>query len=425
MTQPAAKQPPAVLIAHAAKALAEALRFNGPADQVLSRHFRAHRELGQRDRAFVAEMAFAVLRRMRSLEAACGGSRRPRDLVLAALVRLQGVSVRSLEGATSERERELLGRAKAFAPESAPPAVRAELPDWLWNRLAEEFGAEEALALARGMLDQAPMDLRVNALKATRTEALERLRADGLACEPTPYSPFGIRLATKPQINRYPLYAEGVVEVQDEGSQLLACLVAPRRGEMVVDFCAGAGGKTLALGALMKNAGRLYAWDVSLKRLAGLEPRLARSGLSNVHPVAIASENDARARRLAGKIDRVLVDAPCSGFGTLRRNPDLKWRFDGKDVDELAAKQARILVAASRLVKPGGRLVFATCSVLRDESEAVAESFIAAHPDFTTVSCAEILTSQRIALDTGPDLRLFTHRHHTDGFFAAVFERAA
>ena len=288
-------QPDAALIGHAAKALAEALRFSGPADQVLSRHFRAHRELGQRERALIAETVFAVLRRKRTLEAACGENR-PRDLVLAALVRLQGVSVRSLEAAISERERELLGRVKEFKPQAAPPAVRAELPDWLWNRLAEEFGAEEALALARGMLDPAPMDLRVNTLKATRTEALERLRADGLACEPTPYSPFGIRLATKPQINRYPLYAQGVVEVQDEGSQLLACLVAPRRGEMVVDFCAGAGGKTLALGAMMKNAGRLYAWEVSPKRLAGLAPRLARSGLSNVHPVAIASENDARAR---------------------------------------------------------------------------------------------------------------------------------
>ncbi len=417
-------QPDAALIGHAAKALEEALRFSGPADQVLSRHFRAHRELGQRERALIAETVFAVLRRKRTLEAACGENR-PRDLVLAALVRLQGVSVRSLERAISERERELLGRVKEFKPQAAPPAVRAELPDWLWHRLAEEFGAEEALALAGGMLDPAPMDLRVNTLKATRTEALERLRADGLACEPTPYSPFGIRLATKPQINRYSLYAQGVVEVQDEGSQLLACLVAPRRGEMVVDFCAGAGGKTLALGAMMKNAGRLYAWEVSPKRLAGLTPRLARSGLSNVHPVAIASENDARARRLAGKIDRVLVDAPCSGFGTLRRNPDLKWRFGESDVAELAAKQARILAGAARLLKPGGRLVFATCSVLRKECEAVAESFIAAHPDFATVSCAEILTSQRIALDTGPDLRLFTHRHHTDGFFAAVFKRTS
>ena len=414
----------AVLIGHATEALAEALRFSGPADQVLSRHFRDHRELGQHERAFVAETVFAVLRRKRSLEAACGVDR-PRDLVLAALVRLQGVSVRSLESETSARERELLVHAKAFRSEAAPPAVRAELPDWLWNRLATVVGDGEALALACGMLDPAPMDLRVNALKATRDEVIERLRADGLACGPTPYSPFGIRLDAKPQINRNTLYEQGLVEVQDEGSQLLACLLAPRRGEMVVDFCAGAGGKTLALGAMMKNAGRLYAWDVSPKRLSGLEPRLARSGLSNVHPVAIASENDVRARRLAGKIDRVLVDAPCSGFGTLRRNPDLKWRFGEKDIAELAAKQARILAGASRLLKPGGRLVFATCSVLREESEAVAESFLAGHPEFSAASCAEILASQRIPLDTGPDLRLFTHRLHTDGFFASVFVRNA
>ena len=416
-------RPDAALIKHATAVLTEALGFSGPADQVLSRHFRAHRELGQREREFIAETLFAVLRRMRSLEAACSGNRRARDLVLTALVRLQGVSVRSLESASSERERELLGHAKAFQLASAPLAVRAELPDWLWDRLAWEFGADEALALAGGMLDSAPMDLRVNTLKATRAQVLERLRADGHACEPTPYSPFGVRLEAKPQLNHNPLYQEGVLEAQDEGSQLLACLVAPRRGEMVVDFCAGAGGKTLALGAMMKNAGRLYAWDVSAKRLAALEPRLARSGLSNVHPVAIASDNDARARRLAGKIDRVLVDAPCSGFGTLRRNPDLKWRFGDKDVAELAAKQARILAGAARLLKRGGRLVFATCSVLREEGEAVVEAFLAGHPQFARVSCAEILAAQKIALDTGPDLRLFTHRHHTDGFFASAFSR--
>ena len=382
-------RPHAPLIGHAADALEEALRFNGPADQVVSRHFRAHRELGQRDRAFIAETVFTVLRRKRSLEAACGGGR-PRDLVLAALVMLHGASVRSLDAMINDREREMLGRAKAFNLDAAPLAVRAELPDWLWDKLALEYGAEEAFALACGMLNPAPMDLRVNTLKATRDEVIARLRADGIACAPTPYSPFGIRLEAKPQINRHPLYEEGLVEVQDEGSQLLACLVAPRRGEMVVDFCAGAGGKTLALGAMMKNAGRLYAWDVSPKRLAGLDPRLARSGLSNVHPVAIASENDARAKRLAGKIDRVLVDAPCSGFGTLRRYPDLKWRFGAKDVTELAAKQARILAGAARLLKPGARLVYATCSVLREEGEAVAESFLAAHPQCAAVSCAAL-----------------------------------
>ena len=219
----------APLIGHAADALEEALRFSGPADQVVSRHFRAHRELGQRDRAFVAETVFSVLRRKRSLEAACGGSR-ARDLVLAALVRLQGASVRSLDAMLNEREREMLGRAKAFDADTGPRAVRAELPDWLWDKLVLEYGAEEASALARGMLDPAPMDLRVNTMKSARDDVIARLRADGMPCLPTPYSPFGIRLESKPQINRHPLYEDGSIEVQDEGSQLLACLVAPRRG---------------------------------------------------------------------------------------------------------------------------------------------------------------------------------------------------
>jgi 16S rRNA (cytosine967-C5)-methyltransferase len=293
----------------------------------------------------------------------------------------------------------------------------------LWDRLVVQHGETEAMAIARGMLGAASMDLRVNTFKAAREAVLASLRSSGIACEATPYSPAGIRLADKPAINRHPAYLDGSVEVQDEGSQLLASIVAPKRGEMVVDFCAGGGGKTLALGAMMRNTGRLYAFDVSAKRLAGLDPRLARSGLSNVHPVAITTESDVRAKRLAGKIDRVLVDAPCSGFGTLRRNPDLKWRFGEKDVAELVEKQSRILSAAARLPRAGGRLVYATCSILREEGEGVVDKFLAAHPEYTQISCAEIMRSQGIALDTGLNLRLFPHLHHTDGFFAAAFER--
>ena len=194
---------------------------------------------------------------------------------------------------------------------------------------------------------------------------------------------------------------------------------------MVVDFCAGAGGKTLLLGALMRSQGRLYAFDVAAKRLANLKPRLARSGLSNVHPQLIASERDAKIKRLAGKIDRVLVDAPCTGFGTLRRNPDLKWRQPESAVAELARKQDAILAAAATLVKPGGRLVYATCSVLPDENDAVVERFLAAHPAFARGDAAAELARAGIALDTGPDLRLLPHRHGCDGFFAAILERAA
>lgn len=173
-----------------------------------------------------------------------------------------------------------------------------------------------------------------------------------------------------------PLFKDGGVEVQDEGSQLLAQIVGAKRGEMVVDFCAGAGGKTLALGCAMRNTGRLYAFDVSDKRLAKMKPRLARSGLSNVHPIQIAHERDARIKRLAGKADRVLIDSPCSGLGTLRRNPDLKWRQTPETITEMAEKQHAILESAARLVKVGGRLVYATCSLLEDENDRIVGDFL-------------------------------------------------
>jgi 16S rRNA (cytosine967-C5)-methyltransferase len=211
--------------------------------------------------------------------------------------------------------------------------------------------------------------------------------------------------------------------VQDEGSQLLAYLLGPRRGEMVADFCAGAGGKSLALAMLMRGAGRVYAIDVSAKRLSALAPRAARAGVSNIHPLAVASENDVRAKRLARKIDRVLVDAPCSGFGTLRRNPDLKWRYGPERIEALAEQQFRILEAASGLVKQGGRLVYATCSLLAAENEAVADRFAAAHPEFAALSCGDLLAAQRIPIESAERLRLWPHEHGTDGFFAAAFER--
>jgi 16S rRNA (cytosine967-C5)-methyltransferase len=273
------------------------------------------------------------------------------------------------------------------------------------------------------MLNPAPLDLRVNLARTSRDEVRVRLARDGIEAQPTPYSPAGLRLAGKPPINRHPLFRDGLVEVQDEGSQLVAWLLAPRRGEMVADFCAGAGGKTLAISMLMHGSGRVYAMDVSEKRLRELGPRAARAGISNVHPIVLSDEGDLRARRLAGKLDRVLVDAPCSGFGTLRRNPDLKWRHGAAAIGELAAKQARILGAAAKLVKPGGRLVYATCSILPDENEAVTDAFAAGHPEFKALACSELLASQRIPLDTGERLRLWPHRHGTDGFFAAAFER--
>jgi len=270
------------------------------------------------------------------------------------------------------------------------------------------------------LLRPAPLDLRVNLARIDRASAQKELAASGLEAAPTPYSAAGLRLAGKPAINRHRLFLGGLVEVQDEGSQLLASLLAPRRGEMIADYCAGAGGKTLAAAMLMRGTGRIYAMDVSAKRLAALAPRAARAGVTNVHTVLLG-EDGARAKRLAGKLDRVLVDAPCSGFGTLRRNPDLKWRHKPEAIAELSAKQRRILADAARLVKPGGRLVYATCSILHEENDAVAVDFQRQNPEFAAVSCAELLEAQRVALDTGERLRLFPHLHGTDGFYAAAF----
>ncbi|MCP5269212.1 MAG: RsmB/NOP family class I SAM-dependent RNA methyltransferase [Zoogloeaceae bacterium] len=414
------------LFAHAEAALKAMLAFEYPADAVLSHYFRSHREMGHADRGFVAETCFAVLRRLRSLSARCGVEVSPRRLLLTVLFCQRGWNLRELTPVLNESDPVWLTEAKAMRSDEWPPAVRFDLPDWLYERLAARFGSDTE-ALSGALNCPAPLDLRVNPLKTTRDAVLQRLLDDGMAAEACHYSPLGIRLLEKPALSKYPLFLDGSIEVQDEGSQLLAYLVAPKRGEMVADFCAGAGGKTLILGALMRSSGRLYAFDVAEKRLANLKPRLARSGLSNVHPVRIESENDQKVKRLAGKIDRVLVDAPCSGLGTLRRNPDLKWRQTEESVAELVAKQTSILASASRLVKPGGRLVYATCSLLPEENDAIVTAFLASHADFKGLSAGDILARQGIAGLQSADtdaLCLLPHQHGSDGFFAMAMERS-
>jgi 16S rRNA (cytosine967-C5)-methyltransferase len=409
-------------VAALAAAIARVAPLDGPADGLLSAFFRAHSDLGVRDRAFVAEGVFAWLRRKRSLEA-LAATADPRALALAAVVREGLASVRELMPALTTEESAWLSAFKARMRDPLPDAVAADVPDWLWDRLGEIYADADRLALTRVWQTAAPFDLRVNPLKAKRDEALAALAAEDLDVTPTPFAPLGIRVRGRPMLARHAWLADGRLEVQDEGSQLVAQLVAPRRSDMVVDFCAGAGGKTLLLGALMRSHGRLYAFDVSQPRLDKLGPRLARSGLSNVHVQRLAHERDAKVKRLAGKIDRVLVDAPCTGFGTLRRNPDLKWRQTPADLAELTAKQARILAAASTLLKPGGRLVYATCSVLPEENDAIVDAFVAGHPQFRAVDVAAELARAGIALDTGPRLRLLPHVHGCDGFFGAVLER--
>lgn len=401
-----------------------ALPMLHPADAVLRLFFSTNRALGQRDRAFIAETVFCILRHKRLLEYLVPHPT-PRKLVCAALIKLQGYSLGQIEAFLKSSDRDWALALKTADIEALPAAVKLSLPDWLYDRLVAETSEQNAAAFGRAMLKTAPLDLRVNTLMADREQVLRDLRASGFDAVPTRFSPVGIRVAGKPAINRHELFSSGAIEVQDEGSQLLGYLVAPRRREMVVDFCAGAGGKTLLMGAMMQSQGRLYALDVSEKRLKNLAPRLKRSGLSNVHPQIIASENDIKVKRLAGKIDRVLVDAPCSGLGTLRRNPDLKWRQSPQAIDELAAKQRAILSAAATMLKPGGRLVYATCSVLTQENREVVEEFLVAHPAFRQVSCRVALNESHIALDSEDFLELRPQLHDTDAFFAAVMQKRA
>jgi 16S rRNA (cytosine967-C5)-methyltransferase len=409
------------------QALASVLLFDSPADVLMSRYFRSNPNLGSRDRSLVAEAIFFALRHYATLGWVLQPAQAARAPRLAALVTLalqhgfDALEERALRGDASAVKRALaidLGR--------APVSVRAELPHWLFLEFQRLY--PDSAALIETLTEPAPLDLRVNAIKATRDAVLAEFADYGIEGQATKYSPDGIRLAGKPALTQWAAFREGRIEVQDEGSQLIARLVAPRRGEMVIDFCAGAGGKTLAMGALMRSSGRLYAFDVNARRLEGMTPRLKRSGLSNVHPVAIRSETDIRVKRLAGKCDRVLVDAPCSGSGTLRRNPDLKWRFDQPELSRVNKLQRTLLAAAARMVKPGGRIVYSTCSLLAIENQEVVEEFVAAHPEFHLLPAAGLLATQSIRIDHAdrfaPYFVMLPHLHGTDGFFGAVLERS-
>ena len=421
---------PKALLDACAELVRQVITFEHPADAVVSRFFRDNRSLGPRERATLAETTFAVLRKKLLFEQLARSGSGPRERRLAILG-FNGARD-YLESALSDREIEWLDACDTVKPEELMPHHRHNLPDWLVGPLQEQLSNDQFWALAESMSQPAPLDLRVNALKDKREVVQKELAKIGIHAKATPYSPYGLRIQGKPALTKLDTFVRGAIEVQDEGSQLLALLLDAKRGEMVVDFCAGAGGKTLAIGASMRSTGRLYAFDVSAHRLDALKPRLARSGLSNVHPAAIAHERDDRVKRLAGKIDRVLVDAPCSGLGTLRRNPDLKWRQSPESLVELAQKQTNILTSAARMVKSGGRLDYATCSVLPQENEAIAEAFSAAHPDFEIQDAGELLTQLKVAdattLCAGGEtgsryLRMWPHQHHTDGFFAAVWTR--
>ena len=397
-----------LIVDELARALKVILRFDGPADVLMKLFFKSNPQLGMRDRGLIAEGIYDALRRYGTLRAAMRPvhpDRAPKLAALAVLARQHGID--AISPAAIGSEEGPLRNILAFDVEKAPAHVRAELPQWMFDLIEAQYA--DSGDLYRAMTEGAPLDLRVNLLKTNRDEVLAELAKNGVEAHPTPLSPDGVRLPTKPGLTRWPIYQDGLVDVQDEGSQLIARLLTPRRREMICDFCAGAGGKTLAIGALMRSTGSLYAFDV--------------------HPIAIRSEQDPRVRRLAGKFDRVLVDAPCTGTGTLRRNPDLKWRLSPEELERINAIQKSVLAHAAKLVKKGGRLVYATCSLLKRENQDVVEAFLAANPGWRLVPVAEVFEQQGIHFGPGQlerfggCMQLLPHVNNTDGFFAAVLQR--
>ena len=408
------------------------LKFDHPADAVVSKFFRDYRKtyaFGPCERATLAETTYNVLRnklRYDHLAPSGSGPKERRLAILGFADYLQNTDKKFLFGALNKQEAAWLEACSKVQTAELMERHRHNLPEWLVAPLKAQVG-DGFWPLVAQLNASAPLDLRVNTFTDKREDVQKELKAAGIDATPTPFSPWGLRIQGKPALSQLDLFKRGTVEVQDEGSQLLTLLLDAKRGEMVCDFCAGAGGKTLAIGASMRSTGRLYAFDTSAHRLEALKPRLARSKLSNVHPAAIAHERDDRIKRLSGKMDRVLVDAPCSGLGTLRRNPDLKWRQSPQSVAELTVKQTSILASAARLLKSGGRLVYATCSLLPEENEAIAQAFSAAHPEFEPLSVSQTLEALKVhdaaSLCTadGLYLRLWPHLHASDGFFAAAW----
>lgn len=408
-----------------------------PADAVANDFFRARRFIGGGDRRAVSDRVWTVLRARRRLDwwlAHAGLPATPRLLVAAALLTqgwtLEGVA-KSYSGgkfgptALSAAEQASLRTLEGRTPEhpDMPEAVALEVPDWVLPHLRARFGADLAAELA-AMGEPAPLDLRVNLLKATLEQARESLAAEGVEATPTPLSPWGLRVPGRRPVTAGRTFQEGLVEIQDEGSQLVAALVGAQPEMRVADWCAGAGGKTLALAMMMGNRGHIAACDVSASRLDGAVRRLRRAGVHNVERHLVEA-GDKWAKRRAGGFDRVLVDAPCTGTGTWRRNPDARLRLAERDLAELQPKQSVILQQAARLVRTGGTLVYATCSLLAEENEAQVDAFLSTHPEFAVVPLGRAWTLPAAPPGPGPYLSLTPRRHGTDGFFAAVLQRMA
>jgi 16S rRNA (cytosine967-C5)-methyltransferase len=422
---------------------AEARAEWGFLTDIIAAAFRANRQLGSGDRRLISETVYGLVRWERRLEAVVEelltvvqgrGMPEPlspigrQELKLVVYELRNGLPVdagkadvrrilrRDVDLALVVADDAGLGRSAGLDRE----AVRLSYPTWMMERMVADLGQADALALAAAMNDRAPLTVRSNGVKASREELVARLAEEGVVARPTELSPTGLLFETRVNAFGLSAFRDGFFEVMDEGSQLVAEAVAPPPRGRVVDACAGAGGKTLALAALLDGQGRILALDSNGKKLEELRRRARRAGLSNVTAREVQGVQMPVEAKL-GAWDRVLVDAPCSGLGTLRRNPEARWRLTPKSIDGFPAQQLSLMVTYAPLVAPGGRLVYATCTVLRQENESVVERFLAERPDFVLMPIKEIWGKERaLRLGDGTYLKVYPHSHGTDGFFAAV-----
>jgi 16S rRNA (cytosine967-C5)-methyltransferase len=420
---------------------AEAAAEWGFLSDIIAAAFRAHRELGSGDRRLISETAYGLVRWERRLKAVVdqllAQGRGPaealspacrQELKLIVYELRNGLPVEAVKADVRRILRRDVDLAMVTAEDAGlghsagleREAVRLSYPTWMLERLVTSLGEADGLALAAAMNDRAPLTVRCNGVKASREELIARLAEEGVVARPTPLSPTGLIFDTRVNAFGLSAFRDGLFEVMDEGSQLVAEAVAPPPRGRVADACAGAGGKTLALAALLDGQGRILALDSNGKKLEELRRRARRAGLSNVVAREVRGAELPPEAKRAGW-DRVLVDAPCSGLGTLRRNPEARWRLDPKALDGFPAQQVALMVTYAPLVAPGGRLIYATCTVLRQENESVVERFLAERPDFVLMPLKEIWGKERASqLGDGTYLKVYPHRHGSDGFFAAI-----
>ncbi len=436
---------PGARIQAALEILDEIHSQNEPTDRIIDKYFQKRRFAGSGDRRTIQERVYAVLRHRARLDwwvertgSVVEPGPRPRLIAELALEDKSSPEATKelFSGAThcpaalSPQEEELAhnlyGRPLTHA--DMPSPVKMEYPDWMDHSLSTLWPKTLEKELS-ALNQQAPVDLRNNMLKTTPEQALKALQSEYVEAEPTPLSPIGLRLTGKTRLAGTSVYKKGWIEVQDEGSQLIALLCGARPGMSVAEFCAGAGGKALALAATMARGGQiegnLWATDISSYRLERMIPRLQRAGAEHVRTKVVAARNDDWVQENAATFDRVLVDVPCTGTGAWRHDPNAKWRFTPDDLDDLIAQQQRILDMAKTLVKPGGRLIYATCSLLQEENEQQLAWFLENNADFQALPIDQVWseTVGGPAPPTGPSLRLSPASTGTDGFFCAVMER--